>query len=216
MGYPQGSQHGYEHYAGQHQAGAAPYGPQPGYGAQPYGTPEYHPGAQAFGAAPYPGPVPQAYGRPSAGPGTAITAAVIALLVSLGGLAVMGVATMVILFSEPSSASEDEFRSALTIAIVIGALPALLLLIGAYLLFRRKTAGRVILILLSSLPLLYLAISAAITPVDVEGQELAFAVIGLVALAFVPLTILILAAAPSTGRWIRAGRAGSQQPYRQY
>lgn len=215
MGYPYGPQQGYDPYAGQPQPGpaAAPCGAQPGYGAHPYGAPEYAPGAQAFGA--YPGYAMPGQGRPPAGGGTAITAAVIALLVSLGGLTIMGIAAAVILFSEPSTASEDEFRSTLTIVIVIGALPALLLLIGAYLLFRRKTAGRVILILVSALALLYLVVSAAISPMDAEGQEMVFALFGVVVVGSVPLVILLLAAAPSTGRWIRAGRPGGY-PFQGY
>lgn len=212
MGYPYGPQQGYDPYAGQSQPGsaAAPYGAQPGYGAQPYGAPEYVPGAQAFAA--YPGYAMQGHGRPSAGGGTAITAAVIALLVSLGGLTIMGIAAAVILFSEPNTASEDEFRSTLTIVIVIGAVPALLLLIGAHLLFRRKTAGRVILVLVSAVALLYLAVNAVLSPMEAEGQEMVFALFGVVIVGSVPLVILLLAAAPSTGRWIRAGRPGAYPP----
>ncbi|MFD6398814.1 hypothetical protein [Nocardia sp. NPDC060249] len=213
MGYPHGPQQGYDPYAGQPRPGAMPYGSQPGYGAQPYAGPEYSVGAQASGAAPYPGYATSGPGGPRANGGTAITAAVIALLVSLGGLTIMGIAAAVILFSEPSSASEDEFRSTLTIVIVIGALPALLLLIGAYLLFRRKTAGRVILILVSSLTLLYIVFNAVTSPMDVEGQEIAFALLGVVIIGSVPLVILLLAAAPSTGRWIRAGRPGGHPPH---
>ncbi|MFC8385541.1 hypothetical protein [Nocardia sp. NPDC057272] len=212
MGYPHGPQQGYDPYAGQSHPGGVPYSSQPGYGAQPYVTPEYSAGAQAFGAAPYPGYVIPGPGRPSAGGGTAITAAVIALLVSLGGLTIMGIAAAVILFSEPNTASEDEFRSTLTIIIVIGAVPALLLLIGAHLLFRRKTAGRVILVLVSALALLYLAVNAVISPMEAEGQEMVFALFGVVIVGSVPLVLLLLAAAPSTGRWIRAGRPGAYPP----
>ncbi|APE32735.1 hypothetical protein BOX37_00700 [Nocardia mangyaensis] len=206
MGYPYGPQQGHDPYAGQGYAQPGyvdPYGAQPGYadpyGAQPYGAPAY--GVPAYGAVPHPG-----YGQPRAGGGTAITAAVIALLLSLLGLAGIGIAAAILLGTESTSATDAAGREEVTVAIALGAVPALLLFLGSVLLFRRKTAGRVILILLSSASLIFTAISIVAT-VSTEGSDgLGFLLIGGIVTGSIPLLLLLLAAAPSTGRWIKAGR----------
>ncbi|MEV6428480.1 hypothetical protein [Nocardia sp. NPDC051463] len=87
--------------------------------------------------------------------------------------------------------------------VALGGIAAFLWLLGAILLFRRSPAGRVILIIMSSLSLAGIGISAA------TSNPAGFV------LAIVPLTILILASLSSTGRWIAAGRAPHlpQYPY---
>lgn len=160
MGYPYGPQQGHDPYAGQGYAqpgyGPDPYGGQQGY-PQPYGAPVQNGyGAPAYGA-PYsyaPG-----YGEPRAGGGTAITAAVISLLLSLIALGGLGIAAAFLFGEDTGRAAGDEVRSAAAVSLLVGAAVGLLWLLGAILLFRRKTAGRVILILLSTLALIFSAIS---------------------------------------------------------
>ncbi|TCK00931.1 hypothetical protein [Nocardia alba] len=213
MGYPYGPQQGQDPYAGQGYAQPG-YGPDPYGYAQPYGAPVQNGyGAPVYGVAPYPyGP---GYGEPRAGGGTAITAAVIALLLSILGLGVMGVATAVIMGSDATSRSEKDFRAALTVGMLIGAVPCALLLLGSILLFRRKTAGRVILILLSGIGVVFSVLSTVIPLVSgngVAGEEATVVLIGGAVSGAAPLLIFLLALAPSTGRWIRAGRPGGYPP----
>ncbi|MFQ6325638.1 hypothetical protein ACLMAL_05805 [Nocardia sp. CWNU-33] len=165
-----------------------PYG-QPGYGYPPpvYGYPQQQPGG-----------------------GSAITAAVFALIVGLIGAVgvIIGLVGVVSAKNEvnnhhsfgPSAPEVPDFLFGL---VALGGVAAFLWLLGAILLFRRSSAGRVILIIMSSLSLVGLAISAA------TSNPAAFVV------GIVPLTILILASLSSTGRWIAAGRAAHppQYPY---
>ncbi|WP_278260787.1 hypothetical protein [Nocardia sp. AG03] len=201
MGYPYGPQQGYDPYAGQGYA-------QPGYGAQPYAAPgpQYGYGAPVYGAAPY-GPMP-GYGQPRASGGTAITAALLALALSmLGGVSVLvAMAAM----SEIDGAASD----AMAVPLVIGGGACLLWFVGSILLFRRKAAGRAILIILSSLALVGIGISTAIT-LD-SGAEPGPALVGSAIGGGLALLILCLAAAGSTGRWIREGRQPVQGPYPYY
>ncbi len=215
MGYPYGPQQGQDPYAGQGYAqpgyGPDPYGGQPGYGAPV----EYGYGAPVYGAAPYPG-----YGQPRAGGGTAITAAVIALLLSLISLGGLGLGLAFLLSTDATSAADEAGREEAMTALAIGSVPALLLLLGSVLLFRRKTAGRVLLILLTSISLIGigLSVAAAIAEDRTEtGYETTPAVfVGAAMVGAIPLLLLVLAAAPSTGRWVRAGRPGGYQQYPQY
>ncbi|MFD6398813.1 hypothetical protein [Nocardia sp. NPDC060249] len=221
MGYPYGPQQGQDPYAGQGYAqpgyGPDPYGGQPGY-AQPYGAPVQNGyGAPVYGAAPY--PYAPGYGEPRAGGGTAITAAVISLLLSLLGLAGIGIAAAFLFSEDTGGATGDEVRSAATVSLLIGAAVGLLWLLGAILLFRRKTAGRVILILLSGAGLVFCVLSTAIPLLagnGAAGEEATFVLLGGAVSGAVPLLIFLLTVAPSTGRWIRAGRQGGYQQYPQY
>ncbi|KAF0849663.1 hypothetical protein [Nocardia caishijiensis] len=204
MGYPQG----YDPYAAQGYA-------QPGYApdpyAQPYGATPY--AEYGYGAPAY-GPYPPGYGQqPRAGGGTAITAAVISLLVSLVALGGIGIGAAVLLGTEATSAADESTRSAVTIALAIGAVPSLLWLLGSILLFRRKTAGRVILILLSTLALLGTWIPAVLTMSRTSSDQIGGTIGGAIIMSAIPLLILTLAAASSTGRWIRAGRAPAYPYY---
>ncbi|WP_280305585.1 hypothetical protein [Nocardia neocaledoniensis] len=222
MGYPYGPQQGADPYAGGYaqpgyapdpyaggyaQPGHAPgsyaggyaqpgYAPDP-YAAQvPYGAAQPHPHGYGYGA-------PYGYGQPRPSGGTAITAAVIALLISLvtcGGMAIAMVA--VTSLRNPTAANFAPAAGGLAVG--------LLWLLGSILLFRRKTAGRVILILLSSIALIGGGIATAIGASG-SGEPAAGLIGGLVGLS-IPFLILVMAAAPSTGRWIRAGRQ-SAYPY---
>ncbi|MFD6390322.1 hypothetical protein ACWF9G_15240 [Nocardia sp. NPDC055029] len=226
MGYPYGPQQSNDPYAGgyaQPGYGADPYAQQ-GYPAQPHGAPaygvqsypapghEYGYGAPVYGAAPYPG-----YGQPRAGGGTAITAAVIALLLSLISLGGLGIGLAILLSTDATSARDEAGREEVAIGLAIGSAPALLLLLGSILLFRRKTAGRVLLILLSSISLIGIGLSAGAAIVENSaetGYETTPAtLVGAVIVGAIPLLILVMAAAPSTGRWIRAGRQPAYPPY---
>ncbi|MFD4353007.1 hypothetical protein ACFWPX_10640 [Nocardia sp. NPDC058518] len=222
MGYPYGPQQGQDPYAGQGYAqpgyGPDPYGGQPGYGSQPYGAPVQNGyGAPAYGAAPY--PYAPGYGQPRAGGGTAITAAVISLLLSLLALAGIGIAAAILIGEDTGSVAGDEVRNAATVSLLIGSAVCLLWLLGAILLFRRKTAGRVILIVLSGLGLVFSVLSTVlplVTGNGAAGNEATIVLIGGVVGGAVPLLIFLLAVAPSTGRWIRAGQSGGYQQYPQY
>lgn len=206
MGYPYGPQQGHDPYAAQGYPQQPAYGIDPyaqqGYAPQPYG-PEYGYAAPAY-------PPGYGYPQPRAGGGTAITAAVLSLLLSLIALGGMGIA----IASEMDTAGyrDGSARSGTIAGFAIASVPCLLWLLGSILLFRRKTAGRVLLIILSSLGLLVGAISVAVAADSGGGPAL---IAGLVAAA-IPLLILTLAAAPSTGRWIRAGRQPAYAPYPYY
>ncbi|GGN88896.1 hypothetical protein [Nocardia rhizosphaerihabitans] len=219
MGYPYGPQQGNDPYAGgyaQPGYGADPYAQQQGYPAQPYGAP-------AYGAQPYPAPGYEfgygapGYGQPRAGGGTAITAAVIALLLSLTSLGGLGLGLAFLLSTDATSARDEAGREEVAIALAIGSVPALLLLLGSVLLFRRKTAGRVLLILLTSISLIGIGLSAAAAIMENRagtGYETTPAtLVGAAIVGAIPLLILVMAAAPSTGRWIRAARQPAYPPY---
>ncbi|MFE1595161.1 hypothetical protein [Nocardia sp. NPDC058705] len=218
MGYPYGPQQGQDPYAGQGYAqpgyGPDPYGAQPGY-AQPYGAPAHNGyGAPAYGAAPYPG-----YGQPRAGGGTAITAAVISLILSVLGLGGIGLAAAILFSENTGSATPDEVRSAATLSLLVGSAACLLWLLGAILLFRRKTSGRVILIILSGIGVVFSVLSTAIPLLSgngAAGDEATMVLIGGAVGGAIPLLIFLLVVAPSTGRWIRAGRPGGYPQYPQY
>ncbi|WP_336084756.1 hypothetical protein [Nocardia sp. SSK8] len=200
MGYPYGPQQGHDPYAGQGYA-------QPGYGAQPYAAPgpQYGYGAPAYGAAPYGYGAP--YGQPRASGGTAITAALLALVLSMfGGV---GLLVTLVAMSEIDGAASD----AMVVPLVIGGGACLLWFLGSILLFRRKAAGRAILIILSTLALIGIGISTAIT-LD-SGAEPGPALVGSAIGGGLALLILCLAAAGSTGRWIRDARQ-PQAPYPYY
>ncbi|MBC7300583.1 MAG: hypothetical protein H5T78_06475 [Nocardia sp.] len=209
MGYPYGPQQGQDPYAGQGYAhpGYAPdpYGAQPGYGA--YAQHGY--GAPAYGAVPY--PYAPGYGQPRPSGGTAITAAVIALLLSLiSGLALaIGAAATL-----GTSGSSNVDTSVIMVPLLIGGGVCSLWFIGSILLFRRKAAGRVILILLSSLGVLGMGVSTVVSLGNTDDP--APTIVGGLVGGLLALLILCLAAAPSTGRWVRAGRPGRYQPYPQY
>ncbi|MEU4597858.1 hypothetical protein [Nocardia sp. NPDC023988] len=206
MGYPHGPQ-GYDPYAAQGYAQPG-YAPDPyaqPYGAQPYA--EYGYGAPAYGQ------YPPGYGQPRPGGGTAITAAVISLLLSLTALGGLGIAAAFIFATEPTSATDEAGRSEVTIGLAIAAVPSLLWFLGSILLFRRKTAGRVLLILLSVLALGGTWVSVLMALSQTSSSEAGGAIAGALVISFFPLIILILTAAPSTGRWIRAGRPNAYPHY---
>ncbi|WP_446223828.1 hypothetical protein ACTWPB_00690 [Nocardia sp. IBHARD005] len=143
----------------------------------------------------------------------------IALLLSLISLGGLGLGLAILLSTDATSARDEAGREDVATALAIGSAPALLLLLGAILLFRRKTAGRVILIILSGLGLVFSVLSTVIplvTDNGAAGEEAAFVLIGGVVVGAVPLLIFLFAVAPSTGRWIRDGRPGGYQQYPQY
>jgi hypothetical protein len=122
----------------------------------PYGQPGYG----------YP---PPTYGyQQQPGGGSAITAAVFALILGLVG-AVGVVVGLVGVISAKNEANSDhgfgpsapEVPDFLFGLVALGAIAAFLWLLGAILLFRRSPAGRVILIIMSALSLVGLGISAA-------------------------------------------------------
>ncbi|MET8878662.1 hypothetical protein [Nocardia sp. NPDC004604] len=155
----------------------------------PYGQPGYG----------YPQPT---YGyQQRASGGTALTAAVLAVIVGLLGL--IGVIFGLCVAINESNKSSDyrrygapppEVPGYVYALIALGGLIAFLWLLGAMLLFRRRTAGRVILIIMSSLSLIGSVLGIVThNPITV--------IVGVI-----PLTILICASVGSTGRWIAAAR----------
>ncbi|WP_431966387.1 hypothetical protein [Nocardia sp. bgisy134] len=139
---------------------------------------------------------PPGYGFPPPAPsgGTAITAGVLSTLVGLLGM--VGVAIGLV---EALDASND-VEPAAFIGIGVGALVALLWLLGALLLFMRQTAGRVIVIGMSSIALLGALVLVALGGIA-GGLPLVLSA-----------TIFGLAVASPTGRWIAARRQPAYPP----
>ncbi|RDI48438.1 hypothetical protein [Nocardia mexicana] len=174
---------------GQPQPGFPPSGqlqpgqPQPGY--PPPGSPQVGYPPPGFPQSGYP---PQS----APGGGSAITAGVLGLLV--GVLAGIGtVASLGMASDAPSSA-----RGGMQAAAAVSGVVALLWLLGAILLFARKTAGQVILVLLSGLGI----IGNAVAQLATDGRMLVPGLIGIVFAA----VILVFAGAKSTSQWIAAKR----------
>jgi hypothetical protein len=159
---------------------------------------------------PYEGPGPQlpppAFGRPEPVPngGTAIAAAAISLCAGLL-LAFGTFSAGMFAFTEV----EPQYRSGeLFFVIARSGVGALLWLSAAALLFLRTTVGRVLVIVASVLSLIYTIVQAV--HVRDKLDLLAFALM----IALAPLAPLILAAAPSTGRWIAAKSTSRPSPVR--
>lgn len=175
MNYPYGPHSGYP------VPGPPPGYQQPGYPQPGFPPPGYpQPGYPGPG---YPGGFVQ---RPSGG--TAITAGVLAVII--GMLCVIGTFALLVVAVDGGDGEAYLYG----VVAVIGAI-ALLWLMGGILLFRRKTAGRVILIVMSALGVL-----GNLGTMGVSGG--ARGGLGMLIAA----TILVLAAVPATGRWIAAGR----------
>ncbi len=156
---------------------------------------------------------PQYAPPPKPGGGTAITAGILTLLEGVGvtALAIGGAVSTRHDRQEGSDMAGDMIG-----LILVGGLAALLLA-GAILLLARRTAGRVIVIGLSTLVMLAIPIIGIIVAAsgDVqEGDVLTFAVLfGILLVAELP--ILVCAVASSTGRWI-AARTAPALPYPYY
>ncbi|MCP2294757.1 hypothetical protein APR11_001164 [Nocardia amikacinitolerans] len=146
----------------------------------------------------YPGPgypvyPPYGYTPPPSG-ATAITAAVLSTLVGLLGS--VGVCIGLIEALDP----DNDVEPAAFIGIGVGALIAMLWLLGALLLFMRQTAGRVIVIGLSSIALIGALVLVAIGGI---AGTLPLVLSG---------SIFGLSIASPTGRWIAARRRPSYPP----
>ncbi|MFD4461401.1 hypothetical protein [Nocardia sp. NPDC058480] len=237
QGYPPAGQQGY-------QPGGYPApGPGgPGFGAPGHGTPGD--GAAGYGAPGYgtPGHGGPGYGAPNHGnpqygmPGygapqgavsgaTGILAAVLALvlsLISLGGavvsynspLATECTGKFVQLPDGSFGCSSTSLTPLVTTFLVIGAIIGVLLLTGSILLFLRKTAGRVIVIVVSTLSALGGVASLASMADAPVTSEAGMTISGVQ--AAVAILMLVLAAAPSTGRWIRAAQRRPNYPQGNY
>ncbi|MGV9414287.1 hypothetical protein ACWDOP_30675 [Nocardia sp. NPDC003693] len=160
---------------------------QPGYQQPAYPPPGYQPGYPMY---------PQ---LPPSG-ATAITAGVIALIVGIiagiGGVVMVGAAAA--LSSEREKYGRSSANDLESLLIGMGVLVILIgafWFIGALLLFARKTAGRVMLIIASGLGLL--GGLGQLTLGEYSGP-----IFGL----GISLLILILCLVPATGRWIAAGK----------
>ncbi|MGW4738040.1 hypothetical protein [Nocardia xishanensis] len=139
---------------------------------------------------------PAGYGFPPPAPsgGTAITAAVLSTLVGLLGS--VGVVIGLVEALDP----DNEVEPVAFVGIGVGALIAMLWLLGALLLFMRQTAGRVIIIGMSSIALLGALVLVAIGGVA-GGLPL-----------ILSGTIFGLTIASPTGRWIAARRQPAYPP----
>ncbi|WP_067836190.1 hypothetical protein [Nocardia lijiangensis] len=139
---------------------------------------------------------PPGYGYPPPAPtgATAITAGVLSTLVGL--LGTLGVVVGLVAALDP----DNEVEPVAFVGIGVGALVAMLWLLGALLLFMRQTAGRVIIIGLSSIALLGAFVLVAIGGVA-GGMPL-----------LLSGTIFGLTVASPTGRWIAARRQPAYPP----
>ncbi|MFE4462628.1 hypothetical protein ACFROC_35185 [Nocardia tengchongensis] len=201
----------------QHPGFSEPYPGQAGVPAADFGQqPSVYP-MPAYPATPVGYPAPPGYSpyapQPTASGGTAIAAGVsacVASVLSLVGGVIMLVAASIVSDSGDSYSGryrrDDElyglFLGIGALALLVGVLWA----VGGILLFMRKQAGRVMLIVLSSIAVVLGVIGLA------NGPGTAF-----VSLVF-SIAILVLAAVPPTGRWIEAGKQTPAvvQPYYPY
>ncbi|MEU0540677.1 hypothetical protein [Nocardia sp. NPDC005978] len=174
---------------------------QPGYQQPGYPPPGYQPGYPMYPQSPPSG-------------ATAITAGIIALILGLiagigGIIAVIAAASLSSDRSSGgygSSRASNDFEALLIGLGIVVTLIGAFWFIGALLLFARKTAGRVMLILASGLGvvsgLVQFTLGEFTTPIFGLG---------------ISLTILVLCAVPATGRWIAAGKHPVYPPgYNQY
>lgn len=160
----------------------------PGYSVAPIVYP-YPPGQFQYAA-----PLRQPDGA------TGICAAVFALVLGLYS-AWGGYSALVLL----SSFSNSITRSTMPYSLLLQLPAALLLLLGGILLLCKLTVGRVMVIAGSLL--LLSELFAMIAERAVRGQHLYLGGLAFTAMFIVPAIVpLILAALPSTGRWIKAGQ----------
>ncbi|MVU79740.1 hypothetical protein GPX89_21165 [Nocardia sp. ET3-3] len=200
--YPPQSSYQQQPYPGQTGAPAPGFAQQPGYPmpAYPAGPmPAYPAGA---GYAPYGVPV-----APSGG--TAITAGVLAIIVGVLSL----IAGVFMLIASAVVTDRSEYRTSSSDSELFGVLIGIGILVlvvgvvwcvGATLLFMRKTAGRIMLIVMSSIAIVLGLISLVGRP--------GAGVIGLL----MSILILVFAAVPPTGRWIEAGKQTPVPPQQAY
>ncbi|MBF6173482.1 hypothetical protein [Nocardia blacklockiae] len=178
----------------------------------PYGHPEYPPYGHPPPAYPAYGYPPPGY-PPKAGGGTAITGGILALLQGL----LLGYVAVAF------AASAEDIGSAVAVGSVVGGTGTIggCYAVGAILLFCRRRAGRVLVILAATLALLGvtgLAVGSALLGGMEESDVVP--VLVFVGIVFViELLTLCLAVASSTGRWIAARRSGGYSvppPYPYY
>lgn len=180
---------------------AAPGYPQPGY-PQP-GYPQQAYPQQGFSQPGYP---QQGYPQPGYPPprpsgATAITAAVIALIIGvIAGVigALMALVAGAFSVDSHSSGADGIAMIVVVMGIVVFGL-GLFWFVGALLLLARKTAGRVMLIIVSALGVITSLV--AMFQGDPSSQIIPIAISS---------TILVLCVVPPTGKWIAAGKP---QPY---
>lgn len=183
--------YGQPQYPGQ---GQPPGYPQPGYQQQGFPQPGYPQSG-------YPQPAYPALGNPSGYPATApssATAIIAAVLALIGGL-LAGLAAVGLVLAGFSARSRygtvhHSFSTVLIVMAIVAGLIGLLWIVGALLLMFRKRAGQIMLIGLSAF-----AVLSSIYSV-IRHPGLGF--IGLI----IAVAILVLAAVPSTGHWISAGK----------
>ncbi|QIS09733.1 hypothetical protein [Nocardia arthritidis] len=168
----------------------------------PYGQPNYQP-PQRFQPPRPMYPPPPAYGPPAGylapeppSGATAVTAGILGLI--LGLLGVIGAFIAII----NSSHAPGDSRWAIQTAGAISGGVALLWVLGALLLFARKTAGRALLMAVS-----VLGVVGGLVSTVGYSPIIGVATLGLSG------AILGLTAATPTGRWIAARRQPSSSPY---
>ncbi|WP_326566070.1 hypothetical protein VSH64_29855 [Amycolatopsis rhabdoformis] len=213
----------------QQQPYGQPYsGPQPVPGQQPYGQP--YPGQQPMPGQPYagaqPGQYPQQYGQPSQpfpaypggpgvvqqtpGGGTAITAAVLAIL---GGV----VQLIAVIGSIVALTTYSSGTGAFVIPLIVDAVLVGLLLYGAIALIMHKPAGRLCVIIgcavaiVFSVVQLILALAGSGGLVDTSSEYLGIGIAGGIIALLPPVATLILAIVKPTQRWVGIGAAPQPQ-----
>ncbi|MEV0251828.1 hypothetical protein AB0H76_34925 [Nocardia sp. NPDC050712] len=142
---------------------------------------------------------------------TAIAAAIFAAIAGLiaAGITVFSIYVVVDIARTPQGRSHADDLPDLSGIVLVGffllgvvsGVLALLYLLGALLLFLRKTAGRV-LVIMATVPALAANVFAFGQDLSVRNLE----DVGRFATFLLCVAIVILAALPSTGRWIAAGK----------
>lgn len=206
--------------------GQQPYGqPYPGQQPAPYSGPQPMPGQPYSGPQPVPGQYPQQYGQPSQpfpaypggpgmlqqkpGGGTAITAAVLAIL---GGIvALLGVISSIV-----GLATFHGTEILFIISLVVDLALAGLLLYGAIALIMHKPAGRMCVIIGCGVSIAFSLISvilsaAGATALGSSAEFLGVGIAGALVGLIPPVATLVLAIVKPTQLWVGLGAPAQPQ-----
>jgi hypothetical protein len=187
-----------------------PQQPQP-YGQQPYGQQQQPYGQQPYGQQPYgpPGGYPP---ESSSGPAVAILAAVFGLVAAAGFIVVV-----VDLLTHLGPIGFGDIPSENQIIVIVQSLAGLVLLIGAIIVFTRKTAGAIMLAIGGLIGLAIILLEPVIFDADfggyfdaIFGFDGAQATFRVIALFASPLTLLLSLLPPTFG-YLRGTKADYQQ-----
>lgn len=190
---------------------------QPTYEQAAYAQPQY--GQQQFGQQPYPQQAYPGYAQGNYGPGyqaqpSGTTGVIAAILAFLGGLHMLVVVIVGLVFLIAGGANSSELTGGGTaalmaigvIALLFGGVNLVLLVWGGVDLLRRRMRGRTMVLIASGLVIAMMLINLIITFAvggSAPGQLLGGGIAGIFLLIF-PVATAILAFVPSTVEWIKA------------